>query len=95
MLEAVIHALFFSVGVIGLLVAALVPSGYWEAVLINLGTSLIVTTVIFSIFAAFQKRDLARLSSQQAASGPDEAVIRELRKVVNKYQSGNNPSRGS
>ncbi len=56
-LEIAVHVIIILVGILVLVFAHRVSNIFWQSLMINIGSSLVVVTILFIIFEVFRKRN--------------------------------------
>lgn len=59
-LEVAIHVIIILVGVITLVLAYYIRDDFWNSLMVNVGSSLVVVTLVFGIFEAFRRKRTGR-----------------------------------
>lgn len=56
-LEVAVHVIIILLGVLVLVFAHSIKDSFWQSLLVNVGSSLVVVTILFTIFEIFRRRN--------------------------------------
>lgn len=73
-LEAAVHVIIVLIGVIILFVAYSFQDIFWQSLLVNVGSSLVVVTLLFAIFETFRRRHHEKSQFDNTQNTHDKTV---------------------